>query len=465
MKVFGMYKKMIALLLFNFCSMKAMNLGEIRKDRDCLLHVLPAELHQELAKYLIWTDHAKRFFLMQAYNYQITELKKELLLPFQQLFQPNIWQKMCGEKGYRCLFDWSFNRAKTVAVANDSMNHDIHVFDIAKNREVQTLKGHTTYINDCALNDDASILVSAGKVENGNASMRVWNTSNGTCLWSIYDNAKEYHQVAISGKGDLIAAAIEARGIGLRDIELFDIKSSIPKEKIHASCWQFLMNQQGNRIYYTENNQIVAWDMEKKEKEWQISERKINIQHAIPLLCASEKGNELAVGYADTTIDIHDMRTGQVKYSLNEPQWGGLDHRGKINRLSFSHDGKLLAVHEKEADRIFIYDLGTRKKLLSLRSQWQAHAALMFSQDDNGLLTAFGRANFCALIDQKYEQYYHYSGKAKFFEACYRILMDKAQNSGATIPIEKNSELYREWQDCDPIMKTVITKNIPEFRS
>jgi WD40 domain-containing protein len=126
------------------------------------------------------------------------------------------------------------------------------------------------------------------------------------------------------------------------------------------------------------------------------------------LVCASPDFETIAVG-SHQDVDLYDLPTRKVRTSL-------LDHRGAVERLAFSADGKILAVGSTRLDSAYrefanvkLWDHAAGKEIASLPETARTASGLFVDAVGNRVLmhttACFDRQTGVQMIDRRDEKW------------------------------------------------------------
>ena len=110
----------------------------------------------------------------------------------------------------------------------------------------------------------------------------------------------------------------------------------------------------------------------------------------------SRDGSILAIGSSDATIRLWDVRKNHVVNAL-------IAHKGRVNSVSFSPDGKFLASSEDKDNSIFLWDIQKRQLIAKLTGHSKYVFSVSFSSDGKFLVSS-GADNVALIWDVEKRQ-------------------------------------------------------------
>lgn len=289
---------------------------------------------------------------------------------------------------------------------------------------VQTLEGHTGYVTAIAFSPDGKYSASASR----DHTIRLWDPATGA-LRSTLEGHRDYvTAVAFSRDGHLASASWDSTvrlwepvtGVARRILDLdvgpqyhpyLDRNSSssllfLPNGDLAVECWDkgvqiwsrgkdslsklvlpdVLKNwllrgssPQGQMAYVIQRTNSNVFEVLQYDPSTGTAQ---SLKTDIPAeYCAAAftSNNELALGFTNGTIELHDLASGSHRKFEGHSEW--------VSALSFSPDGKSL-VSSFADGTIYLWDLSTQAQSLIGTCSWTVDS-VVFSPDGKQI------ASFC----------------------------------------------------------------------
>ena len=188
---------------------------------------------------------------------------------------------------------------------------------------------HTSPVRGVAFSPDGK-KVASGSEDN---AVRLWDVSNGQCIWVGKEHKGRVYSVAFSPDGRWVVS-----GSGDYTMRLWDVSSGqcIWVGKEHTSTVRSVTFSPDGRwvISGGDDGTIRLWDV----ASWQCIWVGKGHKGSVSSVAFSPDGRWVASGggYTDSTVRLWDVSTGQCK-------WVGKEHKGWVYSIVFSQNGRLLA--------------------------------------------------------------------------------------------------------------------------
>ncbi len=175
-------------------------------------------------------------------------------------------------------------------------------------RCVQTLPGHSSFVNSLAISPDGKTLASGS----WDKTIKIWNLETGELIGTLTGHSDRVNSVTISGDGKMLASGSSDETIKFWNLQSGELLCTFPGHSMEV-----------NSVAISPNGQVIA-----------------------------------SSGGADNTIKLWNLRTGKLLRTLR----GHLDN---VNAVVFSPDGKILASGSSDATSK-VWDVESGKLLRTL---------------------------------------------------------------------------------------------------
>jgi eukaryotic-like serine/threonine-protein kinase len=270
-----------------------------------------------------------------------------------------------GYAGIAAAFSPDSKRLATVSYSSST----VEVWDTSTGKRLFTLEGHTDPVTSVAFSPDGKLLAAASI----DKTVRIWDAGTGNPIASLEGHTDAVGSVAFSPDGKLLASGIWVQMKQLRTVKLWDVASRL---KVRSLTSQQLLVK--SKMGYMAARFHITFSPDGKI-----------------LAGATPNG-------ADGDVTLWDTTNGQPLGGLKiEPE--------HPKDLAFSPDGKLLAIASKHEFKglaamptpgeVALWDVASRKKLMSLKGHTSDVTCLVFSPDGKRLAGASPDAKTVKLWD------------------------------------------------------------------
>ncbi|KAJ6024792.1 hypothetical protein N7540_005589 [Penicillium herquei] len=229
---------------------------------------------------------------------------------------------------------------------------------------LQTLEGHSNYVNSVAFSPDGLTLASGSR----DNTIKLWDTATGTQRQTLEGHSNWVHSVAFSPDGLTLAS-------GSRDktIKLWDTATGTQRQTLEGhSSWvnSVAFSPDGLTLASgSYDNTIKLWDTATGTQR-QTLEGHSSLVHSVAF---SPDGLTLASGSYDNTIKLWDTTTGTQRQTLE-------GHSSLVHSVAFSPDGLTLASGSYD-NTIKLWDTATGTQRQTLEGHSSLVHSVAFSPD------------------------------------------------------------------------------------
>jgi len=286
-------------------------------------------------------------------------------------------------------------------LASAGADKTVRLWDVATRREIRNLVGHDSMVTSLAISRDGKLLASGGM----DGQVKVWDIATGQLVW-LYGHSTPIMGTAFSPDGRFLAAWSS-------DLILWDVKNwqEAKRFKTDANVIKlanmfgspstsvpFAFSPDSTKIYALSDGRLKSFDVAtgKKLKTFELI--------LFSCIAISPDGATVAIGHRDFevisrepfktrhfgAIEIFDAAKGKLIKKLEAHP--GNESQGKLNALSFSPDGRVLA-SAGEDRTTKLWDTSSWREIKTLTGHKDDINALAFSPDGNLLATATGSSS------------------------------------------------------------------------
>jgi WD40 repeat protein len=254
-----------------------------------------------------------------------------------------------------------------------SADKTIKIWDLSTAKEIRTLRGHFSYVNYLVVSPDGEIIASAS----ADKTIKIWELRTGKEIRTLKGHSSFVNSLAISPDGQILAS-----GSADTTIKIWELRTGkeIRTLKGHSSPINCLaISSDGQTLASASADKIIKiWNFY-TGKEIRTLKGHSNYVNALAI---SPDGESLASASADKTIKIWNIYTAQEIRTLK-------GHTNYVNYLAISPDGQKLV--SGSADKtIKIWNLLNGREIRTLEGHYNWVNYLAISPDGQTIATGSG---------------------------------------------------------------------------
>ena len=228
----------------------------------------------------------------------------------------------------------------TLVTGGGHTDPTVKLWDVKTGASLHILSGHTNVVNDVCFSPDGKTIATAS----WDKTVRIWDAATGSLIKTFNDYSDRVLSVSFSPDSKTIATAGYENTIVIWDIETGTRKNTLTIEYGQNLC-----------VSYSPNGKTIA-SGGGGLKLWNASAgilRKELIPRSVinPAIFSSD-GKTIASGSLRGTIYFLDVDTETVKNTIS-------GHTRYIKSMSFSPDGKIIAIVNKDDNTFQLWDVET----------------------------------------------------------------------------------------------------------
>ncbi|KAF2811373.1 HET-D [Mytilinidion resinicola] len=233
-------------------------------------------------------------------------------------------QTLEGHSSYVNSVAFSHDSTRLASASND---RTVKIWDASSGACLQTLEGHSRYVNLVAFSHDSTRLASASL----DRTVKIWDASSGACLQTLNGHSGYANLVAFSHDSTRLASASYDR-----TVKIWNASS--------GACLQTLKGHSRSVksvAFSHDSTQLASASDDCTVKIWNASSSAClqtldGHSRSIKSVAFSHNSTRLASASDDRTVKIWDASSGACLQTLN-------GHSRSVNLVAFSHDSTRLA--------------------------------------------------------------------------------------------------------------------------
>jgi WD40 repeat protein len=230
----------------------------------------------------------------------------------------------------------------TLRVISGSWDKTLRVWDIESGDDMQTLMGHTNWVNAVAVTPDGTHAISGSS----DKTIRVWDIESGEEIQRLKGHTREVNAVAVTPDGKHIIS-----GSGDKTIRVWDIESGEEIQRLVGHTREVdavAVTPDGKHaISGSRDDTLRVWDLESGE-ELQTLE---GLTLWVDAVAVTPDGKHIISGSGDNILRVWDLDSGQVIASFIGD--------APLRACAISPDGRTIVAGDKSGRVHFLRLMGT----------------------------------------------------------------------------------------------------------
>ncbi|MBD2772519.1 WD40 repeat domain-containing protein [Iningainema tapete] len=262
----------------------------------------------------------------------------------------------------------------------------VKLWDVSTGRELQTLQGHLSVVNNITFSPDRKTLASASS----DNTVRIWDIATGKTL-KILQGHLEALDVSFSPDGKTLAAsnadtrtAVPYNFLIKNSVNLWDVSTG---REIKTLIQGDLLTKV-NSIHFSPDSKILAATYrDGTTKLWDVSTGRVlnlprehDFRKDVNNIMFSLNSQMIASASADGTVTLQDSMNGRDIRTLK-------GHSNWVNDVNLSPDAKTIATASADGT-VRLWDLASGREIKTLESHSGEMTSVNFSPDGKTIVTA-----------------------------------------------------------------------------
>ncbi|MGK7926778.1 MAG: protein kinase [Spirulina sp.] len=250
-------------------------------------------------------------------------------------------------------------------LASGSRDGTIKLWCLATGELLQTLAGHSTWVNCVAFDRTGQVLASGS----GDKTIKLWSIATGREIQTISGYSSSVDSLAFSTNGKILVSSGDGNIVTARSTKTGKVWRVFAGHKGYVNCVAFSPT----------DNIAASASCDKTARLWnvktgQLLQTLVGHEGWLNVVTFSPDGELLASGSVDRTIALWSVRSGELLQRLS-------GHLSKVYSLAFSPDGKFLA--SGGGDGMKLWSVKTGEALSELGYESEEIYAVAFSPKGN----------------------------------------------------------------------------------
>ncbi|KAF2260950.1 beta transducin-like protein HET-D2Y [Lojkania enalia] len=254
-------------------------------------------------------------------------------------------------------------------LASASDDKTAKIWDASSGECLSTLEGHSAWVSSVSFSHDSARLASVS----ADKTVKIWNASSGECLWTLEGHSAWVKSVAFSHDSARFASASDDKTVKIWDASSGECLSTLEGHSDWGhSAWV------SSVAFSHDSARLASASADKMVKIWDASsgEYLSTLEgHSYPVnsVAFSHDSARLASASEDETVKIWDSSSGKCLSTLEGRSY-------PVNLVAFSHDSARLA--SASADKtVKIWDVSSGECLWTLEGHNAWVRSVAFSHD------------------------------------------------------------------------------------
>jgi WD40 repeat protein len=235
---------------------------------------------------------------------------------------------------------------------------------------IETLLGHSNWINSLVITPDGRYLVSGSF----DGSLKIWDLESGRLVKTLHNHASSVNAIGITRDGKHAVSVSDDRTLKVWELETGQLSKSWQS---HIDCVRAVaVTPDGRKVISgSDDRTLKVWDLETSE-ELLVLQGHISWVRAVAI---TPDGRRVVSGSEDRTLKVWDLGTGQEQMTLQ-------GHNGSVVTVVVTPDGRK-AISGSDDGTLRIWDLETSQELLILEGHDGSINAVIVSPDGRTVLS------------------------------------------------------------------------------
>jgi WD40 repeat protein len=261
-------------------------------------------------------------------------------------------------------------------LATGCWDNTVRVWDVAAQRQVGKLEGHTQQLRTVAFSRDGKVLAS-GSADN---TVRLWEAATLEEITTLRRHTALVKSLSFSSDDKTLASAGVDGTVQLWDVPTMQWRTTLPGQRTNIDTVTF--SPDGKTLATGGGDGTVrTWDPDTKNVV------AILRGHVNPIksLAYAPDGNTLVSGCYDGTVKVWDVTSKRDPTILK-------DQKPSFGSIAFSADGKTLAVGDEPNGLIKLWDTASRQLLATLHGESRPVSCVTITPDGQTVAAGCGDA-------------------------------------------------------------------------
>ncbi|TAG95056.1 MAG: WD40 repeat domain-containing protein [Oscillatoriales cyanobacterium] len=193
---------------------------------------------------------------------------------------------------------------------------------------VQTLPGHSSFVNSLAISPDGKTLASGS----WDKTIKIWNLETGAFIGTLSGHSDRVNSVTISGDGKMLASGSSDETIKFWNLHTGELLCTFPGHSMEVNSVAISPNGRVIASSGGADNTIKLWNLRTGELLRTFRGHLDNVNAVV----FSPDGKILASGSSDATSKVWDVESGKLLRTLSGLNVG-------VNSVAIGPDGQILA--------------------------------------------------------------------------------------------------------------------------